>query len=68
MIVHSMDVDELYPSIGVNRSAEIVGETFRGSIVKVDNVDIVRDTFFFLRLPTVFYFHQPNANQNLLCL
>ena len=39
MIIGSMDVEALYPSIGINRSAEIVGQMVGESRIKIENID-----------------------------
>ena len=41
-----MDVEALYPSIEISRSAEIVGEIVRESSVKIENVDFETATRF----------------------
>ena len=38
-MIGSMDVEALYPSIQINRSAKLVGEIVRESGVKIENVD-----------------------------
>ena len=39
LIVGSMDVEALYPSIEVNRSARLVGEMVSESNIEIENVD-----------------------------